>query len=126
MKMTSNAGLILFAVAVIGILFGALVWKKYGPSVYDDFAQCLTDKGVKMQGAYWCSHCAAQKKLFGSSFRKINYEECSSPGSTTFDLCPDVQNTPTWVAGDGTRYEGQQSLEQLSTTFACPLPSVEK
>jgi len=34
------------------------------PGFYDEFAQCLTDKGVKMYGAYWCPHCQAQKALF--------------------------------------------------------------
>ena len=31
----------------------------------DALAQCLTAKGVKMYGAYWCSHCQNQKKAFG-------------------------------------------------------------
>jgi len=125
MKMSSNTALILFAVAVVGVLMGALLWKKYGPSVYDEFAQCLTDKGVVMKGAYWCSHCADQKKAFGSAFRKIHYVECSSPGSTTFDLCPDVTTSPLWVAADGTEYPGFRTLENLSDTFACSLPASE-
>ncbi len=32
------------------------------------FARCLTDRQVKMYGAYWCPHCAEQKEMFGESF----------------------------------------------------------
>ena len=36
---------------------------------YDEFAQCLKDKGATFYGAFWCPHCQAQKKLFGTSVK---------------------------------------------------------
>ena len=29
---------------------------------YDAFARCLSDRGVKMYGAWWCPHCKEQKE----------------------------------------------------------------
>ncbi|MEK6827042.1 MAG: hypothetical protein AABX99_00990, partial [Nanoarchaeota archaeon] len=49
-----------------------------GPGKYDQFAQCLKDKGAVFYGAFWCSHCIAQKKLFGSSAKLLPYVECST------------------------------------------------
>ncbi|MBI2146731.1 hypothetical protein HYU22_05320 [Candidatus Woesearchaeota archaeon] len=52
-----------------------------GPGKYDAFAQCLTENGVKMYGAYWCPHCLNQKEDFGKSWQYVNYIECSLPGN---------------------------------------------
>ncbi len=48
---------------------------------YAKLAQCLTDKGVKFYGAFWCPHCSEQKKLFGSDIRKVTYIECDARGA---------------------------------------------
>jgi hypothetical protein len=61
----------------------------------DAFAKCLTDKGFVMYGAAWCSHCAAQKALFGDSFKYIKYVEC--PDNINFCLDKGVQGYPTWI-----------------------------
>lgn len=95
-------------------------------SPYDDFSQCLTDSGTKMYGAYWCPHCQAQKKVFGSSFDKVNYIECATPGSTAQnEVCNSagIKSYPTWVFADGKVITGQLSLEQLSTFTSCHLPA---
>ena len=42
----------------------------------DNFAQCLTNANLTMYGTEWCSHCQNQKKLFGKSFKYINYIDC--------------------------------------------------
>lgn len=124
MKLSSNALIFGSVILVIVGLVGITIWQKNKPSVYDDFAQCITDAGGKMYGAYWCSHCEAQKELFGSAFRKINYVECSSPGSKSFDLCPDIESTPTWETSTGERILGEMTLEELSDKFSCELPVV--
>ena len=49
-----------------------------GPGKYDTFATCLKDKGAVFYGAFWCTHCQAQKKLFGSSVKLLPYVECST------------------------------------------------
>jgi len=47
------------------------------PGKYNSFATCLKDKGAIFYGAFWCNHCQAQKKLFGSSTKLLPYVECS-------------------------------------------------
>lgn len=61
----------------------------------DAFAKCLTDKGFAMYGAVWCSHCTAQKALFGDSFKYIKYVEC--PDNINLCLDKGVQGYPTWI-----------------------------
>jgi hypothetical protein len=66
---------------------------------YAEIAKCLTEKGVKFYGAYWCSHCAEQKKLFGDDMRYVNYVECDPRGQNPKrDECvaAGVQSYPTW------------------------------
>ncbi|MFA6227228.1 MAG: hypothetical protein WC631_02010 [Candidatus Paceibacterota bacterium] len=61
----------------------------------NSFAKCLTDKGFTMYGAVWCSHCTAQKALFGDSFKYIKYVEC--PDNINICLDKGVQGYPTWI-----------------------------
>ena len=94
------------------------------PGKYDGFAECLSGKGFKMYGAYWCSHCADQKKLFGNSFDKINYVECSLPNNAgQIEACKSagINSYPTWEFGDGTKQEGLISLNKLSEISRCIL-----
>ncbi len=109
------AALIIFAVAKQSVVVNPKT---------DAFAQCLTDHGVKMFGAWWCPHCKAQKELFGSSFSKINYTECSDPGSNDMNqTCKDagIEGYPTWQFKDGTRVSGEQTLEDLGKKAECTL-----
>ncbi len=111
------------------VVIGLLAFVAFGnstPSPYNDFAQCLTDKGVKMYGAWWCPHCAAQKKLFGDAFAKINYVECSPNGSKdTSQECKDagVKSFPTWMFPDGTNLTGEQTFDTLGAKVGCPAPT---
>lgn len=115
----------IWALVIIAIIGGALgVWWKIkaaptGPNL-DAFAQCLSDKKVIMYGAYWCSHCQNQKKLFGSSFAYVPYVECTQD----VKKCEEQKVTgyPTWVFADGGRFEGEISLEDLASKTGCTLP----
>ncbi|MEK6914808.1 MAG: hypothetical protein AABW83_04110 [Nanoarchaeota archaeon] len=92
---------------------------------YDDFAKCVSGGGVKMYGAYWCAHCNNQKKLFGGSFSEINYIECSLPnngGQTQECIGANIESYPTWEFGDGSREQGEISLDKLSQVTGCILP----
>lgn len=93
---------------------------------FDTFAQCLTDAGTKFYGAYWCPHCQAQKKLLQNS-KKLPYIECSTPdGKGMIQQCVDAKITgyPTWDFADGSRLDGELTLEQLSEKTACAIPTV--
>lgn len=101
------------------------------PGEYDDFAQCLTDKGVKFYGAFWCPHCQEQKKLFGKSVNKLPYVECSQPdGNGQLPICTEkeIKGYPTWILPTGERlvpgengFSVEKSLEILSEKAQCPL-----
>jgi hypothetical protein len=64
LKGTTMSKKIIIATIIIAaiILAGVGYWKLSGMFVstagkYDNFAKCLTEKGVEMYGASWCSHC---------------------------------------------------------------------
>ena len=97
-----------------------------GPGKYDTFATCLKDKGAVFYGTFWCSHCQAQKKLFGSSQKLLPYIECSTPdASSQTQACVDKKITgyPTWEFADGSRLTGEIPLQQLAEKTACTLPA---
>ncbi len=84
----------------------------------DTFAQCLTDKWAIMYGSATCQHCQAQKAMFGDSFAKINYVECTKE----FNRCSKLNWVPTWEFKDGTQLEGTQELKTLADKTSCTLP----
>lgn len=88
-------------------------------AMYDNFAQCLTDKNVKMYGTERCPHCKDQKKLFGKSFKKVNYIDCDKD-SMKCDLAG-VEWFPTRIGLDGVKRSGTQSLEDLAKNYGCSL-----
>ncbi|MBI2120980.1 MAG: hypothetical protein HYT94_05150 [Parcubacteria group bacterium] len=126
MKKIIIGGIIIFAL-VFGLLFMTRPKDTATgePGKLDAFAQCLTDKGVKFYGAFWCPHCQAQKKLFGSSEKLLPYVECSTPDAQSQTaVCKEkkIEGYPTWEFADGSRESGEVTLEQLSEKSSCPLP----
>ncbi|MBU0626012.1 hypothetical protein KKG31_05255 [Patescibacteria group bacterium] len=65
------------------------------------FAQCLTDAGAKMYGTAACSHCLAQKVLFGDSFQYVNYIDCQEDPNACTDA--NINKVPTWAFADDTQ-----------------------
>ena len=87
---------------------------------YDAFAQCIASKNLSMYGAVWCSHCKAQKALFGDSFKYVPYIECiTNPNEC---LAKGIEGYPTWIDQKGNKYIGEQSLQKLSEITGCKLP----
>ncbi|HEU4677725.1 MAG TPA: hypothetical protein VFS75_03340 [Candidatus Paceibacterota bacterium] len=121
----------IYAALVVLVVGGLVALKQFGGTSnaadmapYDDFAQCLTDHGVKFFGAYWCPHCQAQKRLFHNS-KKLPYIECSTPdGQSQTQICIDNKITgyPTWEFADGSRLDGEQTFEDLGAKADCPVP----
>ena len=119
--------IIIVVVLTVGIL-GVATWLfskpqervQTGPSKLDSFAQCIAKKKVVMYGAEWCPHCQKQKALFGSAFKYVSYIEC--PDNPKVCLERQVKGYPTWIFPNGHRFEGEQSLEEISKESSCPLP----
>lgn len=92
---------------------------------YDTLAQCLKDKGVTFYGAFWCPHCAEQKKLFGNSAKLLPYQECSTPNAQSqLSICKDkkIDSYPTWEFPDGTRVNQTLTPEELAARSGCTFP----
>lgn len=98
-----------------------------GPSKYDDFAKCLTEKGAKMYGAFWCGHCQNQKEAFGASFQYVNYIECTENGvrGSFSETCKNagIKGYPTWKFSDGGVKEGEVPMIELAKITGCELPN---
>lgn len=121
---------IVWALVVIVLVAGTFYFVKRSanatPGKYDTFATCLKDKGVTFYGAFWCPHCQAQKKLFGSSVKNLPYVECSTPdGKGQTQVCIDkkISGYPTWEFADNTRESGELTLERLAEKSTCVLPA---
>ncbi|HEY4518721.1 MAG TPA: hypothetical protein VJG48_03840 [Candidatus Paceibacterota bacterium] len=129
---------VLYGGAIIVIAFIAIIISssKGGGGVanpqMDTFAMCLEDKGAVFYGAFWCSHCAAQKALFGNSVDKLPYVECSTPDSQgQLPICKEkeIKSYPTWEFPPATgtttpsRLTGEIPLAQLADKTGCILPS---
>jgi hypothetical protein len=117
---------VILVIVFVVIAFAAdkISSKKEGPDQREALAQCLTDKGARFYGAYWCPHCARQKKLFGRAISKVTYVECAIPGNTQAQTqqCKDANITgyPTWIFADGSRMSGEVALEDLAEKADCP------
>lgn len=122
-----NKTTLLTLVAIILITIGLSAWvfaDASKPAVsdpqLDQFAKCLSDQGAIMYGAYWCSHCQNQKRLFGQSFELVNYVECTQDVANC--EAAGITGYPTWIFADGSRIEGEASFAQLAERTQCPLP----
>lgn len=119
--------LIVLILCVVGIALvrGGASNTPAGPGKYDEFATCLKDKGAIFYGAFWCPHCQAQKKLFGSSQKLLPYIECSTAdaqGQTQACIDKGIKSYPTWIFADGSTLNGEIPLAQLAEKTSCVLP----
>ena len=94
---------------------------------HDAFARCLTERGAKMYGAWWCPHCQEQKEKFGASFEYAPYVECGVKGDLhgVAQVCKDdkISHYPTWqFPPTGERVERVFTLQELSDRTGCSLP----
>jgi len=115
-KLTRNIliflGILLLAIAIY------LFFKPASTGQYDEFAQCLTEKGIKMYGTGWCSYCQKQKDLFGSSFKYIDFVDCDRNKQEC--LSAGVEGYPIWKM-TGENYPGLQQLSRLAQLSGCEL-----
>ena len=127
-----NNNVKIFILVVVVLIIGSIISvvanynsKPIDPGKYDAFATCLKDKGAIFYGAFWCSHCQAQKKLFGSSAKLLPYVECSTPnavGQTQECIDKKIVGYPTWRFADGTELGGEVALQKLAEKTSCSLP----
>jgi len=123
MKKKVLSGIVVIVVILIGVGVFFLSQQSNKPGPLDALAKCLTEKGIKMYGTWWCPHCQNQKKAFGPSWKYINYVECAIGQSGQTKECKDagIESYPTWVFPDGKRVTGEQSPESLGQTVGCKI-----
>ncbi len=115
------------AVLAVGFVVGAyaVAERQGAASAYaEGLAKHLAASGARFYGAYWCPHCATQKRMFGEAARYLPYVECDphSPGGRPEECRrAGVQAYPTWFIG-GRKYEGVLSLEDLAKLSGYPPP----
>jgi hypothetical protein len=126
-KDASKTKRVILYIVVAALFAGAyLAGRYYKNHKYDSFARCIATKNAKMYGLYWCSHCADQKREFGSAFRYIPYIECASENDP-HELTPackaaGVKLFPSWQFGADPPKEGVLTLQELSQKTGCSLP----
>lgn len=119
--MNKTAALIIISASVIiGVAVFVFPRQPQEANVLDGFAQCLTQKGAVMYGAYWCSHCQNEKRAFGDAFKYVTYVECTKDPKVCTDA--GVKGYPTWKFPDGRTLEGEQGIEGLSRSSGCLVP----
>lgn len=113
--------LTIIVLIAFGIAAGFFIFQSKNLSSVDldKFAQCLSEKGAVMYGAYWCPHCQNEKDAFGDSFRYVRYVECTEKPQEC--LAQGIKGYPAWVFSDGRKLEGEQGIENLSRESGCSL-----
>ena len=120
MKISKNLLLGILAAIIIISIVGLYTTRgdPNAPGKYDEFAQCLTEKGVVIAGTDWCSVCKSQKRVFGNSFKHLDYKNCDIDQNwCTVNF---IERYPTWII-DGSQYTGKKSLATLSELSGCPV-----
>lgn len=115
-----SVGIVIVLIIVIWMVFSVNNKNAIPKLNYDDFAKCLASKDVTMYGAAWCTHCQAQKALFGSSFQYVKYVEC--PDNINICLAKGINGYPTWIFADGLKVEGETTLANIAKISGCALP----
>lgn len=104
-------------IIIILIVLSILNYTKK-PGKYDEFAKCLTEKGVVIYGNDFCQYTAKQLNFFGKSEKYLNYVKCSE----NQELCDQkgVSITPTWEI-NGEMYTQVQTFERLAELSGCEI-----
>jgi|TARA_Y100000034_G_scaffold46233_1_gene56876 uncharacterized membrane protein YvbJ len=109
-----------FGLIVLIIIFSSFTVYSYmnKSSGYDDFTNCLSDKGVVVYGNDFCQYTNQQLNFFGKSKENLNYIKCFDDR----ELCDEkeIKITPTWEI-DGEMYEQVHDFERLSLLSGCEL-----
>lgn len=127
LRMTSPTAALARASVAYDAALASMSLDATGPlSPQGRLARCLTEKGVRLYGAWWCGPCRMQMELFGEDgASRVDHLECSNPGEhDQRQICSraDIASYPTWVFPDGTRLSGVQDLGTLAERAGCARP----
>lgn len=112
----------MFIITLVVLLFTVLFLSGCSSAKAEDitaFASCLAEKEATLYGADWCPHCQQQKEMFGASFAKVNYVECTVDKQKCNEA--QIQGFPTWKFADGSSLPGVQEFSILAEKTGCVL-----
>lgn len=125
MKKIFISAVLIFLIGVISVSYILFRNNSNESTPTEAFAKCLAEKKAVFYGAFWCSHCQNQKKMFGSAQKYLPYTECSTPDSKDqTQVCKDkkIEGYPTWEFADGSRETGEVSFAKLAEKSGCSAP----
>ncbi len=85
----------------------------------EDFAKCLTDKGMKLYFSGSCPWCQKQKELFTDSFQYLVATDCLESNEECEEK--QISGVPTWILPNGEKSPGFKELERLAELSGCSL-----
>lgn len=91
-------------------------------SSLENFAQCLTQKGIKLYGSSRDALSQEQRAMFGKAINYLTYIECIEPESKEllFECQVEgIKTFPTWEFTSKERKSGVFSLEELKELSGC-------
>ena len=122
-KVLLIAGVLILAIMILYIL----VWEASfltGKNILEDkskidlFAECLTNKNIKLYIRSGDAYCDSQKSEFGHSLEYLEIIDCLKQPAPCQEA--GVQGIPAWVIEDKVYY-GNKNLEQISLISGCSL-----
>ena len=115
-----NKKILILGILIVALIVSvnAIIKSSNAPGDLDEFALCLTEKGVKMYGTDTCHFCQEQKNRFEKSFKKVDYINCNFKSQECY--AAGIKAYPTWEV-NGELYTGLQPLQRLSSLGGCAL-----
>jgi uncharacterized membrane protein len=113
--LTSTGAGVVIILAALHLSYSDLLAPREDPQL-QALAEHLQRIDAKFYGAHWCPACQEQKRLFGSSAKRLPFVECAPNGSKGLVVraCVEdnVSSYPTWIIR-GRRYQQILSADEL-------------
>ncbi|MBT3395267.1 hypothetical protein HOA59_02360 [archaeon] len=119
LKRGINIALVLFIAIIVAALTLTQINNITGATIIKErtnTAKCLAEEGAALYITKNCPICEEQKRIFGTSFRYINYVDCSKNEENCKKT--GITSYPTWIIYDQ-QFVGIHSPEELRKTIEC-------
>lgn len=102
---------------IILIIIASLVFlsTKKTPEISEETAKCIGEKTILFT-QLGCTHCEAQKELFGDNIKYLNIIDCFYKNSECSKN--NITAVPTWKINDN-YYKGTKTIEELKELTGC-------
>lgn len=115
--MKKRSWIILIVIVIVAL--AVIYIYKNGNQNHDEFAKCLSDKGLVLASHPSCGYCKYQKELFGESFKYLSVRNCEE--DRDWCVTNGVSGYPTWILANGEKHPGAKSLNDLAELSGCDI-----